>query len=1092
MYAYLAAEIAANRIQVPGGASSELYFWLDQASRTNGGDVNSPASFFLRQVTSHGLGGATTRAVQDISNAIGRAVYDDINDNGALPSLTQIITQDAQTAIRVGGMTIGGWGGSFYYWDYPYEDPRTGAPTTIGRYILSNAVERERFLDANSRAIAESMQRFGLGLFEDPAFQHALLGGLGNFIGGWEEARLFFELMQRAMSVAIELGVPQQLIDQLNRLYRSLDDAFLDNLVRGPGSWGFLPDELKAAWEAGIRTVSPLVLDLDGDGVETVARRPLWKDGVFFNLDAAGLAENSGWVGRDDGLLVRDLNGNGLIDSGQELFGNHTLLRNGTRAANGFEALRELDSNADGIIDSKDSAFASLRVWRDLDGDGVTDPGELLSLEQAGVRSLNLAYVNHGNAAAADAQGNFHRQVGSFTTTGGITRGMNDVWFDVDTSETVDRDPLPLTAEIAALPDVPGQGNVRSLHQAMVRDSSGALKALITQWQAATPSQRYALLDEILYRWVGVNDVSPGSRGPYMSDARRLAVLEALFGQQFFQGGGGTDGGNINNPGPNASAVLEGAFQSVKDRVAALLFAGTDLPALLDLVLLKWVEADPSAAAGSPAAVGRFVVDATALAEALNARFQGLPFSEAVRDLGLFTSALALTDSGSGDASVLSALRKESARFPGVFGQLLGTTGAFTATVGTAIGEALRGTDRHDAIFGLEGNDSINGNAGNDLLDGGAGNDSLSGGDGNDTLTGGEGNDGLSGQAGNDTLVGDAGNDSLSGGDGNDTLTGGDGNDDLAGGTGNDLLDGGVGNDSLSGGNGADVYRFGRGSGVDTISNADSDALGVNADVIELAAGIATTDVTVSRSGTDLILRINGTTDSLRVSGYFTSEGATSSAVESIRFADGTVWSIETVKQRVLAATSGNDELHGYATADTLSGGDGNDWIAGYGGNDTLAGDAGNDSLFGGDGNDSLSGGLGNDSLDGGTGDDQLTGGDGNDSLSGGTGNDLLDGGAGNDSLSGGTGNDLLDGGAGNDSLSGGDGNDTLTGGDGNDDLSGGNGADVYRFGRGSGVDTISNADSDALGVNADVIELAAGIATTDVTVSRSGTDLIL
>jgi hypothetical protein len=94
---------------------------------------------------------------------------------------------------------------------------------------------------------------------------------------------------------------------------------------------------------------SPLVLDLDGDGVETTALVKGAYAGVHFNLDAKGLAEQTSWVGKDDGLLVRDMDGDGKITSGRELFGNHTLLKNGKEAANGFEALKELDSNNDGV-----------------------------------------------------------------------------------------------------------------------------------------------------------------------------------------------------------------------------------------------------------------------------------------------------------------------------------------------------------------------------------------------------------------------------------------------------------------------------------------------------------------------------------------------------------------------------------------------------------------------------------------------------------------------------------------------------------------------------------------------------------------------
>jgi hypothetical protein len=80
------------------------------------------------------------------------------------------------------------------------------------------------------------------------------------------------------------------------------------------------------------QTTSPLVLDINGDGVQTTRLSKSFTQGVHFNLDAKGLAENTGWVDASDGLLVRDLNADSKINSGRELFGNHTLLKSGHQA----------------------------------------------------------------------------------------------------------------------------------------------------------------------------------------------------------------------------------------------------------------------------------------------------------------------------------------------------------------------------------------------------------------------------------------------------------------------------------------------------------------------------------------------------------------------------------------------------------------------------------------------------------------------------------------------------------------------------------------------------------------------------------------
>ena len=153
----------------------------------------------------------------------------------------------------------------------------------------------------------------------------------------------------------------------------------------GNGGWKpFLPEgqqDLRPEAKENIKekktpteeTRSPLAIDLDGDGVETVSVN----DGVYFDHDGNGFAEKTGWISSDDALLVRDINENGQIDNGSELFGNQTILSNGEKAANGFEALADLDSNHDGVFDGDDEAFGEIKVWQDLNQNGVVDDGEL-------------------------------------------------------------------------------------------------------------------------------------------------------------------------------------------------------------------------------------------------------------------------------------------------------------------------------------------------------------------------------------------------------------------------------------------------------------------------------------------------------------------------------------------------------------------------------------------------------------------------------------------------------------------------------------------------------------------------------------------
>ncbi|MFX6402349.1 hypothetical protein ABTG64_19800, partial [Acinetobacter baumannii] len=75
-----------------------------------------------------------------------------------------------------------------------------------------------------------------------------------------------------------------------------------------------------------------------------------------------------------------------------ELFGNHVLMNDGSISQNGFTALSDLDTNKDNIVSSDDEAFKNLRVWRDLNQDGISQQNELFTLNDLDIKSLNLNY----------------------------------------------------------------------------------------------------------------------------------------------------------------------------------------------------------------------------------------------------------------------------------------------------------------------------------------------------------------------------------------------------------------------------------------------------------------------------------------------------------------------------------------------------------------------------------------------------------------------------------------------------------------------------------------------------------------------------
>ena len=199
----------------------------------------------------------------------------------------------------------------------------------------------------------------------------------------------------------------------------------------------------------------PILLDLDGDGLETVG---LNASNIHFDHDGDGVLTKTGWAGRDDALLVWDRNTNGRIDTGAELFGDFTPLPNGTLAPNGFAALAALDANNDGILDASDPAFAELKLWRDTSQDGQTGIGELISLQDAGIVSLNLANTLKNQRLA---NGNTLSREGSFTRADGSTSAMGEFRLATSTFDTKFAEAIEIPEALKTLPTMGGAGNVR-------------------------------------------------------------------------------------------------------------------------------------------------------------------------------------------------------------------------------------------------------------------------------------------------------------------------------------------------------------------------------------------------------------------------------------------------------------------------------------------------------------------------------------------------------------------------------------------------------------------------------------------------------
>ncbi|MDE7229642.1 MAG: hypothetical protein K2N56_04100, partial [Oscillospiraceae bacterium] len=523
----------------------------------------------------------------------------------------------------------------------------------------------------------------------------------------------------------------------------------------------------------------PLVIDLGTPGIELHSIA----NGVNFDLDNNGFAEKTAWIGSEDGFLALDRNGNGLIDNGGELFGDQVIMRNGSRSASGFEALAELDSNKDGVIDARDPRFSELLVWIDADHNGISDEDELNSLSELGVISISL---DHTEVSFVD------EETGSRIAETSTVTIIKD---GIETAAEISEFWLPVNSSDTTQGGVVTAGNVPDLMQAINDDESGMLFALCYNFSISEDiAQKRYLLRQILYFITDAEDIPADSRGGNI-DARDLRVIERFMGNEFV-GVGGSD------PNSAAAAILKNILDKIEYQYYSVLNMYSALGGYLHAV---YVQEDEDGAKSLNTAFLDYIFD-----EKIS---EGENMDSLIYDLGVYLKSF---DSANGTNHYEEYAQHYSAVSDN-YARVVVFTETASTYIGTELADTFNGSASNEFIFGEGGNDTLRGGGGNDVLDGGEGDDSLEGGNGDDVLDGGEGDDNLYGGIGNDVLNGGEGDDDLHGGVGNDILNGGEDNDTFYGGDGNDVLDGGEGDDTLYGEGGDDTYVYGKGCGNDII-----------------------------------------------------------------------------------------------------------------------------------------------------------------------------------------------------------------------------------------------------------------------------------
>ena len=883
---------------------------------------------------------------------------------------------------------------------------------SLGKKVMNNDVDANRlmkvsenhprlsnFAKANSRNFAHIMGAYNLITFIRDGRQAYDEGGI--------EALAKFTTKEGLGFLATEAFAPYCVA--IGCMVGGPIGGFIGGLVAGYIGYkvaDLIVDSIWDVFEEGSTISSPIILDLDGNGVKTTNDI----DNPHFDLDANGFAEKTGWVDKNDGLLVYDRNGDGIINNGTELFGDNTILSNGQKAKNGFEALAELDDNHDGKIDANDKAYSKLRLWIDKNSDAITDEKELITLEEAGIKSLSTSNVHRNQK---QENGNIKYLEGTYEKQDGTKHEMTDYYFVTNMSDTIARDIMEETQDVKKLPDINGMGNVYSLHQAMMRDET--IKNLVMQYvKEENKQKRLEILDIIILKWTCTENEDKNTAGEHV-DYRKLKAMEKLVGTPFknYSWGSvvGSDQGKFFNESYqkltrqiDAMLQLQVNFEKTVKYVPFVLDSENGKLAIDNSkFLLEIKQAYGQKDKTKYNVIKSFINnlhDSKSQAE-YYLQFQKYIFLKDMELAKEIYSSHVVQGTEKNDS--ISVNNKNILDFSIVSGgkgndTIYGRKGkdVYFFNLGDGTDTIYESNDKKDSnsiVFGkgirkedivvkrlnqtdislsiretqdkiilknqINQNPSINkvyfedgeeldykemANIANQIT---TGDDFIETTNDNDEIDLLSGDDTVYTKSGQDTIHGNAGADTIYAGEGDDILYGDEGSDKLYGENGEDTLIGGTGDDYLNGGYGADTYLFHKGDGIDTIEEYDYNTQ--NIDKIQLDKDIKKEDIILNRKGNDLEITFKAGNDKIIVKNQFANANST---IEQIVYGNNQIIAF----QEMLDTTNRNSQkehlLQGAYTDDILVGSQESDTIHGYDGQDQITGGKGDDSLDGGYGND--------------------------------------------------------------------------------------------------------------------------------------------
>lgn len=762
----------------------------------------SQSAYFIQQMNKESLRVArkdsSDTTIQLISNTIAKNVYDDIIKGKHIPDMTSQVNNDIKAAIEKGKLTVGEWGGAFYFWDMKL-------PTTnnvkLGKYIVDNG-KLDGFIEMTSISMARTIDKFKL---QGDGSSEAIMVAIKTFSYGysdglnplailapnapiaalllpqsdqWVGAKLLYATIQES----IKLGVFKE--ENIQKFKDMIFDDFVDYIVDSHKIFS--------------TSVEKIINNLFTDTVVGTQKNDTLKGGLFIGVGddkLFGLGGNDTLIGgKDNDYLV-----GGKGKDTYHILDHDTIIDSDMSGRIFFEkGFNGKSIQAKSFIALSDTAWLSVDDKKQFYGDILaTRSGNHLTLSTG---SHSVVINDFFKTAKKDKNGTWTGL--DITLENGIPNRDFITANDTKTTHTLFRYTHDYINKLPEKATTEQHENAR--FQAAVKHSGSDLDDMLMSTQNGSSVVYFNGGNDLAYGGYGYdwlfgglgNDVLIGSAlaalngrpAPYSQTGKEANVPTGLLDRDYLVGGAGSDlifgvDGNdtifTDENKANAGHWLpEHKTESAKRGDLAAGGKGDDTiygSQMRDLL---------SGGAGTDVIYGGAGRDVLVgdgeffpnIKRGLNVKATEINDKNNVTsDSNLFrVQHLDFDPSKDKISDTKHTINQNAWDF-----QINDKTHQFSYESAVAIRfkeHAVKVGGMSDYLFGGTGHDLLIGQFGNDYLDGGDGNDYLWGDDyldktisGSDTLYGGKGNDVLYGGLGDDRLFAGSGSDKLFGGKGKDT-----------------------------------------------------------------------------------------------------------------------------------------------------------------------------------------------------------------------------------------------------------------------------------------------------------------------------------